>query len=369
MIGLSYRKKGNFAKSRDILNEFLRLYPGTNFELEAKCAIGDNFYDEGNYKEAELTYRNAIEGLKYDENTLRPIYGILDSKLQLDGLSSALAVAKTYVEGLEKTKFVDKLRMKAGDMCLNEAKFEPAIVYYEGVKDLKLLPIATYSIANCYKKLSNRKDAIKYFESIVARFDNSKFAPLSLYELGDIYYTHKEYGKAIDFLNKLLQKYSRWEKTEEAKLRRAICYIKLGKTGEAEKELKDILTNAKKDRIIAQARLELAKLLIIQGKLEDAKQELTLVLRSRVTILLPEAKYEFGEIYFKQKEYEAALKTYLKVKYLYGESKFITPSLYGAAQCAEHLNNKESAKKFYQMIIERGDNFDLKAKAEQALKK
>ncbi len=370
LIALSYRKKGAFTKSTDELKEFLHLYPGTTFELEVKCAIGDNFYDEGNYKEAELAYRDAIQGLKYDEKTLRPIYGILDSKLQLEGLTGALTVAKTYIERLKKeTELADKLRMKAGDMCFNEAKFEPATVYYEGIKDSKLLPLASYSTANCYKKLGKRKNAIKYFEIVIARFANSKFAPLSLYELGDISYTHKEYEKAIDYLNKLLRNYKGWEKEEEAKLRRTMCYIKLEKAEDAEKELRNLLNTGKKNRVLAKARLELAKLLITQGKLEDAKKELTLVLRSRVTELLPEAKYELGGIYFKQKQYEPALKTYLQVKYLYGENKFITPALYGAAQCADKLNNKETAKKFYQMVIERGNNPDLKAKSEQALKR
>ncbi len=369
LIGLSYRKKEEFAESRTILNEFLRLYPGTTFELPARCAIGDNFYDEGNYKESEIAYRDALQGIKYDEKSLRPICGILDSKLQLEGLASALTVAKTYIERLKETGLVDELRMKAGDMCFNEAKFEPAIVYYEGVRDSKLLPLATYSIANCYKKLGKLEDAIKYFESVVSRFANSKFSPLSLYELGEMFYNKKKYEKSIDYLNKLSQNYKGWEKEEEVKLRRALCYIKLEKVEDAEKELRNILSIGKENRVLAQARLELAKLLITQEKIEDAKQELTQVLQSKVTEILPEARYELGGIYFKQKEYELALKTYLQVKYLYGENKFITPALYGAAQCAKELNNKEEAKKLYQMTIERGDDSDLTSKSKIALEK
>jgi len=59
----------------------------------------------------------------------------------------------------------------------------------------------------------------------------------------------------------------------------------------------------------------------------------------------------------------------LQVKYLYGENKFITPALYGAAQCAKELNNKEEAKKLYQMTIERGDDSDLTSKSKIALEK
>ena len=369
LIALAYRKQGKFERSRTVLTELINLYPGTPLIFDAKCAIGDNFYDEGKYKEAELAYREALEllGTKYDETSLHSICGIMDSKLELEGLTSALEVATTYIERLKGTLIADKLKMKAGDMCYNEAKSEKAIEYYLLVENPSLKPSASYSIANCYRKLNKLELTIRTLEEIIENFPYSEFAPSALYNLGEIFYQNKEYEKSNSLLNKLLQKYPDCEQKGEARLQLALCYIKLNNPAKGEEELSKLLNTEKEPEILTHARLEYGKLFLFQGKAEEAAQEFNLVLESGVMKLLPEARYELGEAHLQLKEYKKALSEYLKVKYLYSENKFITPALYKAAQCEELLNNNEEAKRFYQMTIDRGDNPDIISKSKQAL--
>ncbi|MCK4353252.1 tetratricopeptide repeat protein [candidate division WOR-3 bacterium] len=371
LIGLACRKQGKFSESSQALTELTKLYPGTKFSFDAKCTIGDNFYDEGKYKEAEAAYREALELLKqkYDEKALRPIYGILDSKLELEGLTNALEIAKAYIERLKENPIVDRLRTKVGAMCYNEAKLELAIEYYAQIENKHLKPSASYSIANCYKKLNKLEETIKSLEAIVNDFPNSKFAPIALYDLGKIYYQKKEYEKSKELLNTVLKEYSKCEQIGAARLQLACIYVKLENLEDSENQLKIILNVEKNPEIIAKARLELGKLFLHQEKSEEAINELKLVLESKIIEILPEARYELGEAHFGLKDYKLALTTYLKVKYLYSENKFITPALYKAALCNELLSKKEEAQRFYQMVIKRKDNPDLISKSKQALEK
>jgi TolA-binding protein len=92
------------------------------------------------------------------------------------------------------------------------------------------------------------------------------------------------------------------------------------------------------------------------------------VLDGSDALLKPEARFLEGESYLKDGDYESASRSYLIVNYLYGENEFISKALFKAAECQMSIGKSDEAKKFYTMLIERGDDSLLVKEAKKKLK-
>jgi outer membrane protein assembly factor BamD len=72
-------KESQFAAARTLLNSLIRSYPDSDFVPRAKLAIGDTWYAEGAFRQAELEYQDFIT---FFPN--RP--EVVDAKLKLDSI-------------------------------------------------------------------------------------------------------------------------------------------------------------------------------------------------------------------------------------------------------------------------------------------
>jgi len=360
-VGMAYRKLGNYEKSNQVLFSLVDLYPSTDLLFEASSTIGDNYYDEGNYKEAETAYRRALDLSSTTEETIRAINGILDSRNGNEGLGSALNVADAFIKRFKDNIIGEKTKLKAGNLCYNEGEYDRAIQYHELVEDKSLKANAKYYMAWTYLSQGKNEDAYKTFEYIAESFPKSEFAPKSLYQLGIFYYKDKDYDKSVASFEQLLSDYPRYDKAQ-ASLNLALSLVGKGKPQKAKAILMEI------EEQIPRARVELGFIYFREGEFEKAKGEFELALNGTDKSSEALAQYGLGDIYYEEKKYDDARDAYLKVKYIYNESELISKALYKAGQCEEKLDNPLRAKKFYQMVIDRGDDKEASEKAKQALK-
>jgi len=360
-VGMAYRRLGNYEKSNQVLSSLINLYPSTDLLFETGSAIADNYYDKGNYEEAEAAYRKALDLGSTTEETIRAIDGILDSRNGNAGLGSALNVANAFITRFRDNIIGEKIKLKAGNLCYNEGEYDKAVQYYEAVEDKSLIANAKYYTAWTYLSQGKKEDAHKIFEYIADIFPESEFAPKSLYQLGLSYYKGKEYDKGSTIFEQLRSNYPEYDQAQVS-LNLALSLVAKGDTQRAKVILIEI-----KD-YVPRARVELGFIHVREGELEKAKVEFELVINGTANSSKPLAQHGLGDIYFEEKKYEEARDAYLKVKYIYDESALISKALYKAGQCEEKLGNPTRAKKFYQMVIERGDDKEVSEKAKQALK-
>lgn len=72
-------KESRFAAARTVLNSLIRSYPNSDLVPRAKLAIGDAWYAEGAFRQAELEYQDFIT---FFPN--RP--EVAEAKLKLDSI-------------------------------------------------------------------------------------------------------------------------------------------------------------------------------------------------------------------------------------------------------------------------------------------
>jgi len=115
------------------------------------------------------------------------------------------------------------------------------------------------------------------------------------------------------------------------------------------------------------AEVEIAEVLIKKGDTRNARLHLSVMIDGDDVLLKPRARFLEGESYLKDGNYESASRSYLMVNYLYGENEFISKALFKAAECQMSMEKSDEARKFYMMVIERGDDSLLVKEAKKKL--
>jgi TolA-binding protein len=105
-----------------------------------------------------------------------------------------------------------------------------------------------------------------------------------------------------------------------------------------------------------EANLVLGRCLANRAEFEEARNAYGKVIRSATgakTETAAMAQWLIGETYFHQKNYESALREYLKVDILYAYPEWQSLALLEAAKCHEFSNDFKQAKQCYQRILDR----------------
>ncbi len=352
LIGMAYRHLGKYEKSIKEMNELIDNYPDSKYIYEARCVIGDNYFDMKKYSEAELAYREALRvfGVKYPDRAIRAIGGLLEARYYSAGKGSFKKLAQSYIDRFKGEKLCDLICAKAGDIAYNQGEYKIAVEFYKQSET----PYCMYWLSKTYLKLDKKEDAEKILKKLIEKYSETNYAKKARYEMGILYFERGEYDKALSLFEKI--------DFGDSKIYLAKCYWKKGEILKAEAILNEVIK--KRKDLKEKAQLVLGDIYLEQG---NYKMAITLFGQIEDVTLKPEAQYKIGEAYFKSGNYKEAMRAYLKVKYI-RESKWISPALFKAAQCAEKLGKKEEAKRLYKMVVDRGDRKDLVKEAKKHLR-
>lgn len=107
-----------------------------------------------------------------------------------------------------------------------------------------------------------------------------------------------------------------------------------------------------------------------QGKFPEAREIFDSVVKDeegRLTETAAKSQFEIAETYLFEKDYQSALKEYLKVDILYKFPEWQAPSLFQAAVCQEALNQFKDAARTYDELIQNFPDNEVVPKAKERL--
>ena len=212
-----------------------------------------------------------------------------------------------------------------------------------------------------------------YNASLVAD-KQSSVVPRVLLSLGNIAYNEEQYDSAIALYQKVLEYQN--EATEiipmsMSNLIEAFQQIKLYDA--ALKATRDFITAFPNDESIVSKRINIGILYTRLGYYEQAATHFRQLLDELGSETEAELRYDIGEVYFYNKEYDKAILEFLKVPYLASANSRIdwtATAFYMAGQSYEQLLKFEQAINMYQQIIDRpGIDANFKASAEKEIKR
>jgi TolA-binding protein len=109
-------------------------------------------------------------------------------------------------------------------------------------------------------QLAGKSDiAFQEFSDYLKYFGNTDLAPNAQYYIADIYYRKADYNDALAAFDAVLEKFSDNPKTPDARYKKAMCLMKLGRNDSAAREFRDVYARYMNDHpdIAAKAKAQL----------------------------------------------------------------------------------------------------------------
>lgn len=174
-------------------------------------------------------------------------------ELKIDELKNEISLLRGLVESeiYKLNKVLDSsLNASNSESKLNDSQYE----------------FSENSDEDAYKKsykmiiAKDYENAILAFNQFIKQFSNSEYLPNAHYWLGELFLREKNYSKATEQFDKVINKYPSSPKVASAMLKRALCLIGLRKYQDAKSQLSLITKNFPSTSTALIAKKQLDKL-------------------------------------------------------------------------------------------------------------
>jgi TolA-binding protein len=357
-LGMIYKNEGATDIATSYFREAGNAAPGTAATRE----VADLLFDGGQYDDAVRQYlllsknsNNENERRNYDARAIV-------AKLRTNDLAAAnrdvAAFNKTYTDtGTEIALF----ELERGNVFFRQNDYPRALKSFETVAskydDSPSAPAAMYWIGKVYEATQRPQDAIKQFETLLREHPQADIVQKALFSLGNIYYRAEQWDAAIKnyrlvtdatapdpallpyAMSNLIETYET-AGVFDAALTLTRKYLERYPNAE------DAFDKRIKIGILYQ-RLGYydQSVLHLQGLLDEAGSDL----EGEIRYYIAEANYYKGD-------YHQAILDFLKVPYLVtkkGKIDWTATSLYMSGQSYEKMGRFDQALTMYKQIIDR----------------
>jgi TolA-binding protein len=210
-------------------------------------------------------------------------------------------------------------------------------------------------------------------ERLIAEFPDNPIVPLAQYLVAEAAYREGQYDRAAELFRELSEnlggRTDKWVPMVPLRRAQILAHQKefhdaLELASPIETDYPDFEQQYEVDYVIGRCHASLARF-------DDARAAYRRVVKSATgekTETAAKAQWMIGETFFHQKNFEAALKEYLKVEILYDFPTWQAAALFEAAKCHERLGEVKEAADLYQRLIKNYPESPLAKDAAERLK-
>jgi outer membrane protein assembly factor BamD len=199
------------------------------------------------------------------------------------------------------------------------------------------------------------EQAVIEFQKLIFNYPGAVFIDSAQYLLGVSYFDQKDYPSAVTEFNKLLSSFPTSLLSDDAAFMVAFCDFKMSARAELDQER------------TSRALEELKSFLDDYPESERTKEAQDLLTECRSK--LAKKAYENGRLYFKMRQYEAALIYLNDIINEYHDTKWAPPAQFHIAEAYFKQKKFDQAKEEYQKFLENFPEDKLAGKAKARLEK
>ncbi len=339
LIALCLRKSGDLFASINNLRELLKLSISKEIRKKATLLLADNFFDQERYDSSMYYYERYTYIFSAPEKDILPgIRGVIYSVYKLRGEKDFENLVNDYMRKYKGIEFYYDLSLMIAGVYFNIGNSKKAVEILEGLKTIE----AKIALLDVYKRMKEEDKVLKILNDLLM---DEKTKEKACFELSNYYYSKKDYSKSIEY-SKSINKpdfnfFYIMSLIESKKLEEALKEVENRNTGEFYDVLKGIILLRKDD----EKGIELLE--------KGMKNE-----RIKDLCMFEMAKY----LYSKGRE-EKAKELLLRIKYLYSESNYYSPSMILLSKILIKEGKKEDARKILEDVIGRKDGYEKDAKS------
>lgn len=408
--GMALRYLGREAEAKSAFDQVGRSFPNSRLLDDALFQNGNLAMEGGNYNAAISTFSTLLKRKPNSELTPHVLLRRGIAYNNMENYSGAISDFKQILDKFGKSKYASEaflgIREALSQANRSEEFFEIAEVYkrnnpegssvqglqFDTAKDLffaekydaaigaftkfisqypgsVLIPEANYLIAESYLGQKKTNEALKYYQTIVNEGQLEFLAQAASRSAG-LYFEKKQYDEAVRNYKQVISTTSDQRETVLAHEGLMKSYFAMNRFDEVVTAANTILGAGADVVVGAKNRAELfkGKALLGQNNLSAAKAQFEKTIELGKDISAAEAKYRLGEIQYKQKEFDASIKSMQELAKDYSDYLiWYEEAFLLIADNYLGKNDAFMAKATLNSIIENSDNTETVAKARQKL--
>lgn len=351
-IAYVYLNTGNYDQAIEEFRSVISKYPNTEWAARAQYNIGDSYYNAGQYEEAIAAYQTVLDEYPRSDYIIEAIDGIEYAQLSAGDEDTSTDVLENFLGDNPTSTTADRLRFRQAENVFQSGDYEAAVrefrQYLRVTNNREMMPDAYYNLADAYTRTDSLAQASEALRTLVNDFPNSERAAPALAELGRLQNEMGNYDQALNYYQQLLEKDDRYQ--QEAYLGIGNAQLELGNINEARQNFEHVLSINSEN---GAARVGLGKVLMQDGRQDEARRFFQLVAENNTTEIGAEAQYLLGESYQSEGDREAALEAYSKVKVLFEAfDMWVAEAQYKTAEIYIRQGNRGEATNLLNSIIE-----------------
>lgn len=311
-----------------------------NFYL-AEC-----YYAQHDYQDAVKKYNQVSPSNKQVGGLA--IYGKAYCNFNLQHYGESAALFREFVNKYPKNPRALDARMRLADSYYGSKNFTAASRVYKDIFNLDKNslndPYTYYQYAQALFKGGSSDEAITEFLNLQRRFPSSEYADKSLYVVGWIHFQKGDYEQAINGYKRVLQVYPNTNLGSLIDYSIGDCYFNMTKYDSAIVAYKKVLTEFPNSNNVFDAIDGLQYTYVAQGHPEKAIDLINnYISKNPNKSFSDQIYYKKGDIYFNEKKYQEAEKSYKEFIAEYPSSSFVSDAYYWIGKCAENLKQNQEA--------------------------
>ncbi len=366
-IAYIYLNTGNYDQAIEEFESVINRYPGTEWAARSQYNIGDSYYNAGNFEAAIEAYQKVLDEYPRSQYIIEAIDGIQFAQLSAGGFDTSTDILEDFLADNPTSTTADRLRFRQAENVFQSGDYEGAVrefrQYLRITNNRNLMPDAYFNMADAYQRTDQKQQAAETYETLINDFPDSERAAPALVELGRIQYELGNYNESLRRFEQLLEKDNRYE--QEAYLGIGNANLALRNNSEARQYFERVLS-VNEDS--GQANVGLGKVLLRDGRVEEARRFFTLVAESHSTESGAEAQYLIGQSYLEEGNRQAALEAFSNVRVLFEAfDEWVAESQYKIAEIYIRDGRRGDAISVLNSIVDNYPGTDGARKAQRLL--
>lgn len=333
-IAYIYLNTGNYDQAVEEFNTVIERFPGTEWAARAQYNIGDSYYNAGEYDRAIEEYSKVLEGYPQSSYILEAVNGIQFSQLSAGEQDSSTDVLEEFLNENPTSETADRLRFRQAENTLQSGDYEAAVSefrqYLRITNQQEMMPEAYFNLADAYQRMGQPGDAVEAYRTIMNEFPDSDRAAPAMAELGQLLLDRGEYGEAREVFESLADDNSRYQ--QEAYLGIGRAALELDDLNTARQYFERVLSINEES---GSAQSGLGKVLLADGRTEEARRLFSVVAENNTTEVGAEAQYLLATTHLEEGNREQAVEEFSRVQVLFeaydtwvAEAQYRTAEIY-----------------------------------------
>ncbi|MCC6359719.1 MAG: tetratricopeptide repeat protein [Phycisphaerales bacterium] len=353
---------GEVAEAEAVLAGLLREAgkASTASRIAAQLAIARS--RKGDYEAALKTLDRAGAGLETLDSRLRRAVQ-LERAYCLRKLGKTEQAAAVYGELVNSSGDAPDLHalVELAQLEAEREKYEPAAELLRRFRTAtarqpapdNLREAALYRLGVCEFKLGRHREAAEVLDEFIRAFDAGPLIASASYFCGESLYQLGAFDRACGHFARVVERFPKDAACEPSLLRLGESQAQLQKWAESERTFLTHLERFSSGPLAYQARFGVGWARENLGRIDEAIAAYKQVIDAHKGPTAARAQFQIGECLFARRQYEDAVREFLKVDILYAYPEWSAAALYEAGRCLEQLNKLAEARTQYATVVEK----------------